>query len=84
MVVPTIYMVMVRHWCLAMVVGVVAGYWLDGVAMVVNGLTMVVVVAVFSLWLFVVCVALRLGVMIKLIVVVEWRIYLLVQVIDEV
>lgn len=67
-----------------MVVGVVAGYWLDGVAMVVNGLTMVVVVAVFSLWLFVVCVALRLGVMIKLIVVVEWRIYLLVQVIDEV
>ena len=84
MVVPTIYMVMVRHWCLAMVVGVVAGYWLDGVAMVVNGLTMVVVVAVFSLWLFLVCVALRLGVMIKLIVVVEWRIYLLVQVIDEV
>ena len=84
MVVPTIYMVMVRHWCLAMFVEVVAGYWLDGVAMVVNGLTMVVVVAVFSLWLFVVCVALRLGVMIKLIVVVEWRIYLLVQVIDEV
>lgn len=67
-----------------MFVEVVAGYWLDGVAMVVNGLTMVVVVAVFSLWLFVVCVALRLGVMIKLIVVVEWRIYLLVQVIDEV